>query len=173
MNMITAKPLSEPFRIGIVTSTFNEHITRRLYEGAVKRLKELQVNPECITATWVPGAVEIPIVAKAMAETCEYDVIVAFGCVIRGDTDHYVYVCELVSNGCQRVSLDYGLPVIFGVLTTNTEQQAVERVDGPKCNMGSDCIDTAVATLSVVRQIAPQMNEDGFCCEATPTHTHY
>ncbi len=173
MNLITAKPVSGPFRIGIVTSQFNGHITKLLYEGAVARLKELAIDPSQVTATWVPGAVEIPVVAQAMAESLTYDVIIAFGCVIRGETDHYVYVCELVSQGCQRVSLDYGIPVIFGVLTTNNEQQALERVTGIKTNMGKECVDTALATLSVTRQVYEQSCEDDLFCEAASQHTDY
>lgn len=153
MNVIKPKNIEQPFRVGIVVSHFNHHITQRLYEGALHRLNELKITSDLITAVWVPGAVEIPLACQSLLDTGAFHVIIAFGCVIRGETGHYEYVCDQVSGGCQQVALESGVPVIFGVLTTENELQALDRCGGAKGHAGRECVDAAFEQLSVLRQI--------------------
>ena len=153
MKIIKPKDIEAPFRVGIVVSRFNEQVTQRLYEGALIRLNELKITSELITVAWVPGALEIPIAAQTMIDTGAFNVIIVFGAVIMGETDHYQVICETVSRGCQQVALENGVPVIFGVLTTKTELQALDRAGGGKGHLGRECVDTAFETLSVLRQI--------------------
>jgi len=141
------------FRVGVVVSRFNESITRPLLDGALARLKELNFESDSVCVAWVPGAVEIPLVAQRMAQLGVYDAIICLGAVIRGETSHYDYVCQQVSYGCQRVALQNDLPVVFGVLTTDNEEQAKERIGGAHGHKGRDAVDSAVATVSVMRQI--------------------
>ncbi len=141
------------FPIGIVVSRFNEGVTRKLLDGALRRLKEKDFDESEITVAWVPGAIEIPVVAQRMAQLGRLEAIVALGAVIRGDTSHFDYVCKQVSDGCQAVSLQHDLPVIFGVLTTNTEDEALARAGGAMGNKGCEAIDACVETVSVLRQI--------------------
>lgn len=153
MRVIDARKDRITFPIALVVSRFNEPITSGLLMGAVGRLKELDFGIDQLTVVWVPGAVEIPLMAQKLARTKKYQAIVALGAVIRGETSHYDYVCDQVSQGCQRVSLDENLPVIFGVLTTENEDQARDRIGGHHGNKGRDAIDAAVETVSALRQI--------------------
>jgi 6,7-dimethyl-8-ribityllumazine synthase len=153
MQIINAKKLSAQFNLAIVVSRFNEEITGLLYEGAMQRLRELSFTDERITTVWVPGAVEIPITAQRLARTRQYEVIVCFGAVIRGETSHYDYVCQQVSYGCQKVALDHDIPVIFEVLTTENEAQALDRVGGQHGHKGREGVDAAMEMVSVLRQI--------------------
>ncbi|HAT2065967.1 TPA: 6,7-dimethyl-8-ribityllumazine synthase [Legionella pneumophila] len=141
------------FPIGIVVSNFNELITSALKKGALDRLTELGFKPEDITLVEVPGAVEIPFVAQLLAKKQKVEVIVALGAVIRGETSHYDYVCDQVSQGCQRVMLDYNIPVIFGVLTTENDEQALARVGGTHGHKGRDAIDCAVSMRFIKQQL--------------------
>jgi len=134
----------------IVVSEFNQNITDALLHGALDRFNELGINQNNITVVKVPGAVEIPLVAQLLAKTKKYNAIVCLGAVIRGETSHYDYVCEQVSQGCQRIMLDFDLPVIFGLLTTENELQAIERAGGSEGNKGKDAVDTALAMVAVV-----------------------
>ena len=131
--------------IGIVISDFNETITSKLLEGCVKKLQAHAPNAQ-IEIVHVPGAVEIPLVLQEMAEQ-EFDALIALGAVVRGDTSHYDYVCEQVSRGCQQIMLEYSLPVIFGVLTTDNEEQALDRVGGKHGHKGADA---ALAALQMI-----------------------
>jgi len=151
MPIIKEKPLKTSPRIAIVISRFNEEVTEKLLEGAQQRLRELAVNDELVV--WVPGAVEIPLIAKRLAITKKVDAIIALGAVIRGDTTHYDYVCKQVSDGCQAISLQNDLPVIFGILTTENEQQALDRVGGAHGHKGRDAVDAAFAMLSLLEQL--------------------
>ena len=151
--VIASKELTVPFRIAIIVSRFNEEIVQRLLDGALERLAELNIPDDLITVIWVPGAVEIPIVAQRLARTENYEVIIALGCVIRGETNHYEYVCEQVSSGCQRVALSNNVPVVFAVLTTENDQQAMDRAGGSHGNKGRDAVDAAFEILAVLRQI--------------------
>jgi 6,7-dimethyl-8-ribityllumazine synthase len=153
MRIITAKKLKEVYNVAIVVSRFNEEVTRRLLEGAVQRLKELNFSDEHITVVWVPGAVEIPLTAQCLARANNIEAIICLGAVIRGETSHYDYVCEQVSQGCQRVALENDIPVIFGVLTTEDEEQALDRAGGKHGHKGRDAVDAALEMVSVLRQI--------------------
>lgn len=140
-------------KLGIIVSRFNEEITQKLLEGALMRLSELQFDLNQSTVVWVPGAVEIGIAVQRLACCGNYQGIICLGAIIRGDTDHYQYVCQQVSNSCQQLSLKFDLPVVFGVLTTDTEEQALERVGGPHGHKGRDAVDAAWQILSVLDQI--------------------
>lgn len=153
MTTITAHSLKQTCNLAIVTSRFNEEITERLYNGALARLQELHFSEEQITAVWVPGAVEIPLAAQRLARTNIYSAIICLGAVIRGETSHYDYVCQQVSFGCQKVALQEDIPVIFGVLTTENEEQALARTGGHHGHKGCEAVDAAISMISVLRQI--------------------
>lgn len=153
MNLIKPNDIEDPFRVGIVVSRFNENITQRLYEGAIKRLNELKITSDLISVAHVPGAVEIPITCQRFIDTDEIHVVIALGAVIKRETDHYDHVCSMVSKGCMDVSLEAGIPVIFGVLTCPDEATALERCGGSKGHLGIEAVNTAFETLSVIRQI--------------------
>lgn len=144
--------MTEKYRIAIITSRFNEDITKLLQEGAVDQLtkKGNPISSEDIFN--VPGAVEIPVIAAILAKKGIYDAIICLGCVIQGETGHYDYVCEQVSYGCQKVAVTYLVPVIFGVLTTDNEFQALERCGGTHGHKGRDCADAALEMVEVVRR---------------------
>ncbi|KTD06907.1 6,7-dimethyl-8-ribityllumazine synthase [Legionella jamestowniensis] len=141
------------FPVAIVVSRFNEDITKELQRGAVERLQEFGFASHNISIIEVPGAVEIPLIAKQIAMGAQVKVIIALGAVIRGDTSHYDYVCEQVSNGCQRVALDYNIPVIFGVLTTENEAQAWDRLGGAHGHKGRDAADCALEMYQITRRL--------------------
>jgi len=153
MQIINAKNVTTALRVAIVVSRFNEDVTSLLLDGALKRLKEVSIQDEFVTVIWVPGAVEIPLIAQRLAHTGVYEAIICLGAVIRGETSHYDYVCEQVSMGCQRVALEQDLPVIFGVLTTDTEEQAMARVGGAHGHKGRDSVDAAMEMVAVLRQL--------------------
>lgn len=141
------------FNVALVVSRFNTEVTSKLLEGAVQRLLELGFSDEKITVVHVPGAVEIPLVAKKLIEGARFRAIIALGAVIRGDTSHFDYVCQMVSDGCLQVSLESGIPVIFGVLTTENDDQAMARAGGILGNRGADAVDTAVETVGLLRTL--------------------
>lgn len=153
MPVIHAHDIKGQFNIAIVISRFNEKVTNALYDGTVQRLKELEFSDEQITAVWVPGAVEVPITAQRLAKQECFEAIICLGAVIRGETDHYDYVCQIVSDGCLQVSLNADIPVIFGVLTTENEAQALDRCGGQHGHKGRYCADAAFEMVSVLRQI--------------------
>lgn len=137
-------------KIAIVKSQYNEFITEKLLQGAYSRLLELGVPVKNIEVITVPGAVEIPLAAKLLARSKQYQAIICLGAVIRGDTGHYDYVCEQVSQGCQQVMMEFDLPVIFGVLTTNNLEQATDRVGGKVGHKGVEAADAAMQMVDVV-----------------------
>lgn len=139
--------------IAIVVSRFNEHVTNKLYAGAMGRLKALNIDEKDIDTYWVPGAAEIPLTAQRLAAQDYYDAVITLGAVIKGDTLHHLYVNDLVSQGCQQVALDYDLPVIFGILTTENEEQAMERAGGHHGNRGVDAVDAALAMVVLFDEI--------------------
>ena len=141
------------FPIAIVVSKFNHAITDELQQGAVKRLIDCGFSAHDITVVTVPGAVEIPLVAKLLARKNQYDAIIALGAVIRGETSHYDYVCQQVSEGCQRVALEFDVPVIFGVLTTDNEEQAWDRLGGRHGHKGADAADCALSMYGILKQL--------------------
>lgn len=153
MKIITAKEIESPFSVAIVVSRFNEQVTSLLYEGAIQRLKELEITNNRVTVAWVPGAVEIPIVVQQLAETGRYAVIITLGAVIRGETGHYDFVCKQVSDGCQQIALHQNIPVIFGILTTDNLEQALDRAGGKHSHKGREAVDAAFEMVSVLQQI--------------------
>lgn len=153
MREIRAKSVDAGANIAIIVSDFNPTITEALKTGAVERLTELGIQSQALTVVHVPGAVEIPLVASRLAQTEKYNAIITLGVVVRGETSHYDSVCEQVSLGCQQVMLDYNVPVVFGVLTTENQAQAQDRVGGKKGHKGRDAADAAIAMISVLQQI--------------------
>lgn len=131
-------------KIGIVVSRFNEFITTKLLSGAEDALRRHGVNDDDITILWVPGAFEIPLAAKKLADMDDFDAIITLGAVIRGSTSHFDYVCNEVSKGVANVSLQRGIPVIFGVITTDTIEQAIERAGTKAGNKGWEAAVTAI-----------------------------
>ena len=145
--------IESSFKIAIVIGQFNHAIVEKLLAGALERLTELGVQDNQIKTIWVPGAIEIPLIAKRLAKTKYYKTVVCLGAVIRGETDHYDYVCQQVSFGCQKVALEYEIPVIFGILTTANKEQAFARAGGERGNKGSNCIDTAMVMMDLMGKI--------------------
>ncbi|MFI4962884.1 MAG: 6,7-dimethyl-8-ribityllumazine synthase [Legionellales bacterium] len=143
------------FPIALVVSTFNKPITDALKNGALERLDALGFDANDITLVEVPGAVEIPFVVNRLAKKNQVKVIIALGAVIRGETSHYDYVCDQVSQGCQRVMLDKDIPVIFGILTTENEEQAWDRLGGTQGHKGKEAVDCAVIMHSVSLKLGP------------------
>jgi len=143
----------EGMRVGIVASRFNEIIVSKLLGGAVDGLVRHGVEEEQITAAWVPGAFEIPVAAQRMAQSGQYDAVICVGAVIRGDTSHYDYVCNEVSKGIAQVSLAAGIPVLFGILTTENIEQAIARAGSKAGNKGYDCALSAIEMVNLLRQI--------------------
>jgi 6,7-dimethyl-8-ribityllumazine synthase len=141
------------YHIAVIVSRFNTDITARLREGALSRLKELGVSDSHIHVVEVPGAVEAPLIAKALAKTGRYQAMIVLGAVVQGETDHHLYVCQQVSDGCQQVMLEYTLPVVFGVLTTHTEEQAYARVGGPVGHKGVEAADTAIEMIELLQKL--------------------
>ena len=143
----------ENIRVGIVCGRFNEFITSKLLGGAKDALVRHGVNDENIDMAWVPGVYEMPLIAKKMVETKKYDAVIALGAVIKGSTPHFDYVCAEVSKGIATVSMDSGIPVIFGVLTTNTIEQAIERAGTKAGNKGFDAGVSAIEMVNLINTI--------------------
>jgi 6,7-dimethyl-8-ribityllumazine synthase len=139
---------ADGLRFAVVVSRFNDFITARLLEGAEGALLRHGALPDDITVAWVPGAAEIPLVAKRFAAGGKVDAVIALGAVIRGATSHYDLVCNMVASGCSAASLETGVPVIFGVVTTDTIEQAIERAGTKAGNKGSEA---AVAATEMAR----------------------
>ncbi len=146
--------VSDQIKIGIVAARFNEFITSKLLSGALDGLKRENVKEEDIEVAWVPGAFEIPLVASKMAGSGKYDAVICLGAVIRGSTSHYDYVCNEVSKGIAQVSLSAGIPVMFGVLTTDSIEQAIERAGTKAGNKGFDCAQGAIEMVNLLRSLA-------------------
>lgn len=142
----------EGMKAAIVASRFNEIIVRKLLDGAVDGLVRHGMDAENITAAWVPGAFEIPAAAAALAKSGKYDAVICVGAVIRGDTTHYDYVCNEVSKGIAQISLSTGVPVLFGVLTTENIEQALARAGSKAGNKGYDCALSAIEMVNLMRQ---------------------
>jgi len=140
-------------KIAIVVSEFNQEITSKLLAGCLERLNEVGYQENNRVVIKVPGAIEIPLVTQLLAKQKQYEAIICLGAVIRGDTDHYDYVCQQVSQGCQKVMLEFETPVIFGVLTTNNTMQAEERVGGKEGHKGKEAAEAAIAMLKVTDHI--------------------
>lgn len=145
--------VSKSIKIAIVVTRFNEFITSKLLSGALDGLKRHDVNEEEIEVIWVPGAFEIPLIASKLAKSKNYDAIICLGAVIRGATTHYDYVCNEASKGIASVSLETGVPVMFGILTTENIEQAIERAGTKSGNKGYDSALGAIEMVNLIRQI--------------------
>ncbi|MGN0673794.1 MAG: 6,7-dimethyl-8-ribityllumazine synthase [Anaerovoracaceae bacterium] len=151
INIIEGKVVAPSgMKVGIVAARFNEIIVNKLLGGAVDGLVRHGVDESNITAAWVPGAFEIPVAAKKMAESGKYDAVICVGAVIRGDTTHYDYVCSEVSKGIAHVSLETGIPVMFGVITTENIEQAIARAGSKAGNKGYDCALGAIEMVNLI-----------------------
>ena len=153
MNKLEGKLVEDGAKIGIVAARFNEFIVSKLVGGAMDGLIRHDVKEEDVTVAWVPGAFEIPVVAKKMAKSGKYDAVICLGAVIRGATSHYDYVCNEVSKGVASVSLETEIPVLFGVVTTENIEQAIERAGTKAGNKGYDCALSAIEMINLMKQI--------------------
>ena len=146
--------LGEGLKFGLVISRFNEFITRRLLEGAQDALLRHGVSQENIDIAWVPGSFEIPLIAKKLAETRRYDAVICLGAVIRGGTPHFEYIAAEVTKGIAKVGLETGLPVIYGVITADSLEQAIERAGTKEGNKGFEAAANAIEMANLIRSIA-------------------
>ena len=154
MKIYEGKLVSEGIRVGIVAARFNEFIVSKLLSGCEDGLLRHGVRSEDIAVAWVPGAFEIPLAAQAMAKSGKYDAVITLGAVIRGATSHYDYVCAEVSKGVAQAALSTGVPVLFGVLTTDTIEQAIERAGTKAGNKGAECAQGAIEMVNLLRGMA-------------------
>ena len=153
MKTLEGKLVADGAKIGIVAARFNEFIVSKLISGAVDGLVRHDVNEDDITLAWVPGAFEIPVTAERMAESGRYDAVICLGTVIRGATTHYDYVCNEVSKGIAAVSMATGVPVMFGIVTTENIEQAIERSGTKAGNKGYDCALGALEMINLMKQM--------------------
>lgn len=135
-------------KIGVVVSQFNDNITKPMLEGALETLKENKVKEKNTRVVWVPGSFEIPLACQRLAETKKFDALIALGCVIKGETDHYYYIADATTDGIMEVILDFNLPIGFGVITTNNLKQAQIRSRG-KHNKGREAAEAALALVEI------------------------
>ena len=153
MKTLEEKLVSRDIKVGIVAARFNEFITSKLLSGAMDGLVRHEVAQEDVEVAWVPGAFEIPLIAQKMAESGKYDAVICLGAVIRGATSHYDLVCNEAAKGVAQVGLKTGVPVLFGVVTTDTIEQAIERAGTKAGNKGYDCATSAIEMVNLIRQI--------------------
>lgn len=153
MKTMEGNLVAREIKIGIVASRFNEFITSKLLAGALDGLKRHEAKEEDIHVAWVPGAFEIPLIASKMAKSGKYDAVICLGAVIRGSTSHYDYVCSEVSKGVAQVGLQSGIPVLFGIVTTENIEQAIERAGTKAGNKGYDCALGAIEMINLIKEI--------------------
>jgi 6,7-dimethyl-8-ribityllumazine synthase len=153
MERIDGRADGAGLRVGLVAARFNDLIVDRLLEGALGALRQHGVDDDDLVVVRVPGAVEVPLLAQALADRDDIDAVVALGCVIRGSTSHYDYVCSMVASGITRVTLDAAKPVIFGVLTTENLEQAFDRAGGKLGNKGAEAAAAAILTATALRAV--------------------
>ena len=153
MKVLEGNLVAEGLKIGIVAARFNEFIVSKLIGGAEDALKRHGVREEDIELAWVPGAFEIPLIAQKMANSKKYDAVICLGEVIKGSTSHYDYVCAEVSKGIATVSLNSNIPVMFGVLTTDSIEQAIERAGTKAGNKGFDVAVSAIEMCNVIKTL--------------------
>ena len=153
MKIFEGNLVSQDIKVGIVCARFNEFIVSKLLSGCEDGLLRHGVKPDDISVAWVPGAFEIPLITSKMAKSGKYDAVIALGAVIRGSTSHYDYVCNEVSKGIAAVALESDIPVMFGVLTTDTIEQAIERAGSKAGNKGYDCALSAIEMVNLMKQI--------------------
>ena len=155
INVINGKVVApEGMKVAIVASRFNEIITNKLLGGAIDGLVRHGMDEDDITAVWVPGAFEIPLIAQKLAESGKYDAVICVGAVIRGQTSHYDYVCNEVSKGIAQVGLKTGVPVMFGIVTTENIEQAIARAGSKAGNKGYDCALGAIEMVNLNKVLA-------------------
>ena len=154
MKIYEGKVVAKGIKVGIVAARFNEFIVSKLVAGAVDGLKRHDVREEDIEVAWVPGCFEIPLIASKMAKMGKYDAVICLGTVIRGSTSHYDYVCSEVSKGVAHVSLQSEIPVIFGVLTTENIEQAIERAGTKAGNKGYDAALSAIEMVNLINEMS-------------------
>jgi 6,7-dimethyl-8-ribityllumazine synthase len=153
VNILEGTLIGTGIKVGIVVTRFNEFITSKLLSGALDALKRHGVNESEIDVVWIPGAYEIPLIAKKMAESTKYHVVITLGAVIRGATPHFEYVSGEVSKGVANVGLETGVPIIFGVLTTDSIEQAIERAGTKAGNKGFEAGVTAIEMVNILKEI--------------------
>ena len=153
MKILEGNLINNDAKIGIVVARFNEFITSKLLGGAVDTLIRHGISDDNISVAWVPGAFEIPLIAKKMAQTGNYDAVICLGAIIRGSTSHYDLVCNEAAKGVAQVSLEAGIPVMFGVITTENIEQAIERAGSKAGNKGSECAEGAIEMINLCRNI--------------------
>lgn len=153
MRTLEGKVVAREIKVGIVAARFNEFIVSKLVAGARDGLLRHDVKDEDIDLAWVPGAFEIPLIASKMAKSGKYDAVICLGAVIRGATSHYDYVCSEVSKGIAGVSLTSDIPVMFGVLTTDNIEQAIERAGTKAGNKGYDCALSAIEMVNLIKEL--------------------
>lgn len=153
MKIFEGNLVSQDIKVGIVCAWFNEFIVSKLLSGCEDGLLRHGVKPDDISVAWVPGAFEIPLITSKMAKSGKYDAVIALGAVIRGSTSHYDYVCNEVSKGIAAVALESDIPVMFGVLTTDTIEQAIERAGTKAGNKGSECAQGAIEMVNLIRAL--------------------
>ncbi len=153
MKVLEGKLVAKDVKVAIVAARFNEFIVSKLIGGAVDGLTRHDIPEDNITLAWVPGAFEIPVAAKKLAKSGKYDAVICLGAVIRGATSHYDYVCAEVSKGIAAVSLETEIPVMFGVVTTDNIEQAIERAGTKAGNKGYDCALGAIEMMNLLEQI--------------------
>lgn len=149
----TELSIVESFPIAVIVGVFNRHITQNLQDGAITQLQKRGIKKEHINVYEVPGAIEIPLVAKRLAMSNSVQSIITLGSVIRGDTSHYDLVCNMASEGCMKVSLKYNIPVIFGLLTTENEEQAWDRLGGKHGHKGIELANAAISMQQLLNQL--------------------
>ncbi len=154
MNVFEGKLVAKDIKVGIVAARFNEFIVSKLISGAVDGLKRHDVEDKNIDLVWVPGAFEIPLAASKLAKSGKYDAVICVGAVIRGTTTHYDYVCNEVSKGIAHIGLETGIPVMFGVITTENIEQAIERAGSKAGNKGYDCALGAIEMINLIKGIS-------------------
>ena len=140
-------------RFGIVVARFNSAITGGLLEGAVRALERAGAADDAVSVWWVPGAFELPVVAKRLADSGKVDAVICLGAVVRGDTAHFDFVAGGATQGLVQAAVDTGVPIIFGVLTVDTQQQALDRIGGKEGHKGEEAADTAIETARLLQQI--------------------
>ncbi len=151
MKIFEGNYIPQGVKIGIIVARFNSFVTVKLLDGAVDTLKRHGVDDDSIEVAYVPGAFEIPIIAKKMAESGKYDAVICLGAVIRGSTSHYELVCNECAKGIAQVSLNTGVPVMFGVVTAENLEQAIDRAGAKSGNKGSECAEGAIEMINLIK----------------------
>ena len=153
MRTFEGKLVSKDIRVGIIAARFNEFITSKLLGGALDGLKRHGVSEDQVDVAWVPGAFELPLLGQKLAKSGKYDAVICLGAVIRGSTSHYDLVCNETAKGIAQASMQTGVPVLFGVITTENIEQAIERAGTKAGNKGYDCALSAIEMVNLIRQI--------------------